>query len=362
MPRPSVSYEPLPFFQPRYVADTSRLASIVSQGGRDLALLSQARGNNQAEGLMRLASILSGGFEGYRGDKAAAANAAAKAQEKEADRGFSAEQSRLDREMRAAERKAAEKLRADERAADKEAADARFEEQKRAAAVTENRLRDAAGVAAMDRAADNYRADQQLKEMLRHNRAAEAKQPRDFAKVVVDSPAGPLLLNRETGKTEAVIGPDGKPVGIVPTANERMDSRKFTKAAPVLSGIAELSERINTAQGLYAKMAGGAAKLKAKANLDDDVAEYDALVSMFTPMVSRALGHTGVLTEQDVQSVKNGFPRPGDSKSLRDRKMKRLMGIISDLESVEGVDNRGAGGGVERWERGPDGKPRKVGG
>lgn len=125
----------------------------------------------------------------------------------------------------------------------------------------------------------------------------------------------------------------------VPSAMEQMDSRKFQKASPVLKGIGELSERINTLQGVYAKAVGEKKKLEAKVNLDDDVAEYESIVSMFTPMVARALGHTGVLTEQDVQSVKEGFPKPGDSKTLRDRKMKRLLGIIGELESTEGVVN-----------------------
>ncbi len=118
------------------------------------------------------------------------------------------------------------------------------------------------------------------------------------------------------------------------SAMEGMDERKYKKAAPVLASIAELSEKINTGSGLLAKMAGGASKVAAKANYDDDVAEYQALVSGFTPMVARALGHTGVLTQQDVDSVKMLFPAPGDSKTLRDRKLKRVMDIIGELEGA----------------------------
>ncbi len=118
------------------------------------------------------------------------------------------------------------------------------------------------------------------------------------------------------------------------SAMEGMDERKYKKAAPVLASITELSEKINTGSGLLAKMAGGASKVAAKANYDDDVAEYQALVSGFTPMVARALGHTGVLTQQDVDSVKMLFPAPGDSKTLRDRKLKRVMSIIGDLEGA----------------------------
>lgn len=127
------------------------------------------------------------------------------------------------------------------------------------------------------------------------------------------------------------------------TATEALDERKYKKADPVLRGISELSEKINTQQGLLAKMSGGASRVAAKANYDDDVAEYTALVSGFTPMVARALGHTGVLTQQDVDSVKALFPLPGDSKTLRDRKMARVKGIIGDLEEATSSP-AGAGG------------------
>lgn len=188
-----------------------------------------------------------------------------------------------------------------------------------------------------DREADNARMDSAAKEAQRHNRVVEARQPRELANVVVQGPDGPLILDRSTSQTRRVMGPDGKPVGPMPSASERMDSRKFSKAAPVLKGIGELSERINTLNGVVASAVGAVEKEKAKINLNDDIAEYEALVSGFTPMIARALGHTGVLTEQDVQSVKNLFPRPEDSKSLRNRKVNRMMGIIGELEGVEGV-------------------------
>lgn len=188
-----------------------------------------------------------------------------------------------------------------------------------------------------DRIADNARQSSQFEETKRHNKAMEARQPRPLAGEVIQGPNGPLIVNKETGRTSVVIGPDGQPVKTAMSSQERMDSRKFSKAAPVLRGIGELSERINTLQGVYAKAVGEVERQKAKVNLNDDVAEYEALVSGFTPMIARALGHTGVLTEQDVQSVKALFPRPADSKALRDRKINRMMTIIGELEGVEGV-------------------------
>jgi hypothetical protein len=161
-------------------------------------------------------------------------------------------------------------------------------------------------------------------------------QPRE----VLGDDGKPTIANYDALTGQHIDTKTGQPIKApkpVPSAMEQMDSRKFAKASPVLKGIGELSERINTLQGVYAKAAGEVEKQKAKANLNDDVAEYESLVSGFTPMIARALGHTGVLTQQDVDSVKNLFPTPGDSKSLRDRKVTRMMGIIGDLQSTEGV-------------------------
>jgi hypothetical protein len=112
------------------------------------------------------------------------------------------------------------------------------------------------------------------------------------------------------------------------TATGFEQSIKGKRAEPVLAAVAELSEKINTQQGVIAKISGGAARQAARINLDNDVAEYEAIISAFTPLVARALGHTGVLTELDVQSAKALFPRPGDSKELRDRKINRLNSLL----------------------------------
>jgi hypothetical protein len=76
------------------------------------------------------------------------------------------------------------------------------------------------------------------------------------------------------------------------------------------------------------------------------VAEYEALVSMYTPIMARANGHTGVLTEQDVQSTKAGFPRPGDSKTLRDRK-------ITMMQSLMGAGGKAGAGGPKKGDTRP---------
>jgi len=120
-----------------------------------------------------------------------------------------------------------------------------------------------------------------------------------------------------------------------PTTDQRNRAAAVGRSATVLQSINELSERINTGQGVIAKVQGAAARAAAQANLDDDVSEYQALVQMFTPLLARAVGHTGVLTEQDVASVRSGLPQPGDSKSVRDRKMARIDKIMGGTGGID---------------------------
>jgi hypothetical protein len=141
----------------------------------------------------------------------------------------------------------------------------------------------------------------------------------------------------------------------------------------VLSAISDLSEKINTGRGVLAKISGGVERAKASANLSDDVSEYQALVVGFVPLVARGVGHVGVLTQQDVDSVRQLFPAPGDSKSVRDRKIANLETIIAAVGQATEKAYRGASplqppsknatesptNEVEEWERSPDGKLRR---
>jgi hypothetical protein len=221
----------------------------------------------------------------------------------------------------------------------------------------------------------------QAEEAARHNRVMENK-PSGSSTVVVQGAEGPMWADKGGG-ARPILGPDGKPLGGRLSATERMDARKFSKAEPVMKAVSELSEKINTGQGAIAKITGGVARAAAQVNLNDDVAEYQSLVAGFTPLVARALGHTGVLTQQDVDSTREVFPKPGDSKSLRDRKIKRIMSLLGEIEDATsgqshetpsaagGPDLAGLAAGQRRrftagpfagqiWMLGPDGTPQQV--
>lgn len=158
----------------------------------------------------------------------------------------------------------------------------------------------------------------------------------------------------------STVGVDGKPVTrfididtgatiheevAAPTSDERNRQAASGRAAGVLQAISDLSERINVNQGAAAKIIGAAERAKAEANLNDDVSEYEAVVSGFTPLLARAVGHSGVLTEQDVQSVRKMLPQPTDSKSVRDRKVQRINALMGDLSGAGTGSGSGGGGG-----------------
>lgn len=113
-----------------------------------------------------------------------------------------------------------------------------------------------------------------------------------------------------------------------PTADERNRGASTGRAMPVIGRASELSSVINTKYGVNAKMLGSYRELKARVNEDPDVAEYVSLVEGFTPLIARAAGHTGVLTEQDVERTVQLLPKPGDSADLAARKLRNLNSLL----------------------------------
>ena len=155
------------------------------------------------------------------------------------------------------------------------------------------------------------------------------------AKEIVNDQGQTVMANFDAMTGKYSDPATGQPIAHpkpVPSNSVQLDATKFAKAKPVLEAVSELSGKINTGRGVLAKVRGGVERAKAQVNLNDDIAEYEALVSGFTPLVARALGHTGVLTQQDVDSVRALFPKPGDSQSLRDRKIGRVLSIVGQLE------------------------------
>lgn len=98
----------------------------------------------------------------------------------------------------------------------------------------------------------------------------------------------------------------------------------------IINQIDTLSQRINTSEGgPMSNVTAWIRKGKAAANMDNDVNEYETLITGMIPMVARAVGHTGVLTQQDVDSVRNLFPKVGDNAQLAKNKMARVRSLLN---------------------------------
>lgn len=115
--------------------------------------------------------------------------------------------------------------------------------------------------------------------------------------------------------------------------------------AAIIDQIDALSQRINTEAGPMATLSGWQRNLRSKANLDNDVNEYNKLVEGMIPMVARAVGHTGVLTQQDVDSVRALFPAVTDNRTLAQNKIRRIRELLASTGTQPAPRGAAAAGG-----------------
>lgn len=122
-----------------------------------------------------------------------------------------------------------------------------------------------------------------------------------------------------------------RPAGAKGQAAAALDSAKqiYPRLKELSVGIKGLGDwegkgGIFTTEGAAALAAGTYKTIKAYANLDLDLAEYNSAIQGFIPTFARAVGHTGVLTELDVEKTRGLFPKAGDSRGLAIRKLKNI--------------------------------------
>lgn len=120
------------------------------------------------------------------------------------------------------------------------------------------------------------------------------------------------------------------------------------KAGPPVAAIIDqieiLSKRLNTSGGGVTSYAQGLMNRGlATMQMQNDMSEYQSLVTGMIPMVARAVGHTGVLTQQDVDSVRNLFPKPQDNKTLAENKIKRVKELIGSAGTAAAPPAPGGG-------------------
>lgn len=227
-----------------------------------------------------------------------------------------------------------------------------------------------------DQRADNARADAQQAETRRHNAATESTARGNLAVAQGNLAVaqGNLAVRRDDAR-RAAAGETGAPLSaedrdlverivanpaiyqdLTPGARTKLAgalaARGFTgfgkaaggasgsaKGGPdvgeIMSEIKTLSGRINTsAGGPVSNITGAIRRGLGVGNLDNDVAEYQALIEGFIPMVARAVGHSGVLTQADVDSVRALFPLPSDNATLAKNKIARVEKLLRSGQSA----------------------------
>lgn len=183
--------------------------------------------------------------------------------------------------------------------------------------------------------------------------AAGLQLRRDEAKRSAAGETGAALSAGEKALVEQIVANPAIYHDLTPSAKTKLAgplaARGFTgfgkaaggsaKGGPdvgaIFSEIRQLSTKINTSdRGPMSTVTGYIRQKRAGVNLDNDVAEYESLVEGMIPMVARAVGHSGVLTQQDVDSVRAMFPRVGDGKTLASNKLNRIEKLIGGGSSA----------------------------
>ena len=147
--------------------------------------------------------------------------------------------------------------------------------------------------------------------------------------ITMNSEGNPITAYRR--ESDVVNKAFPRPKGSEGQAANALDSARqiYPRLKELSVGIKGMGEwegegGIFTTEGWRALLSGAAKSARAKLNLDLDLAEYNSAVQGFIPTFARAVGHTGVLTELDVEKTRGLFPLPGDSRALALRKLKNI--------------------------------------
>jgi hypothetical protein len=190
--------------------------------------------------------------------------------------------------------------------------------------------------AAAERAAareDSQAAQAENARLNRENASAIANMRRD-ARVTTVQEFDPETQTIVTVGVDPETGEEKWRKGGRMTADAMGRSAAYGRASKIVDVLSRQAQKIQLAQGAAARIAEPKQRAAAYANIDLDTAEYMSTLKSFAPLIARSLGHTGVLTELDVESVRQGFWQPGESGELRDRKFKNIKSIMESMSQT----------------------------
>lgn len=168
------------------------------------------------------------------------------------------------------------------------------------------------------------------------NRVEHYERPRQEDRVLIQTGGG-YMTRPDAAATLAA----GGEVPLPDTAETRNKEAAMQRVQPFLNVVKRLNPKIATKPGMAQIFEGGWRTLKAKAKEDVDVAAYVRTIEAFTPLFARALGHVGVLTEQDYEHSMRALPTPFDPPEVA----TELFSIIDEIMGGGGQAAEAAGGG-----------------
>lgn len=185
---------------------------------------------------------------------------------------------------------------------------------------------------------------------------------RPLAPIVIQTGAGPQLLDRGTGTARAITGADGQTVGLAPTAEMRNREAATGKAFESVKAVRALGDKLITKVGPAQRAQAVARGAAAVFGNDPEFRAYQdarkALAGNLAVMQQGSRPSDADIMQIWLPLVPDVYR---DTKESADIKW-RLIEVGSGFNQAGASQGIPAGTDVtvERWERGPDGKPRKV--
>lgn len=107
----------------------------------------------------------------------------------------------------------------------------------------------------------------------------------------------------------------------------------FNGADALISQIANLSKNVITANANAASQTAQLLRLKAiefapSLSTDSQAKQFVSSINSMLSLISRASGERGVLTDQDVNRIKNALPSYGDDKETAQNKVNQLSTVM----------------------------------
>lgn len=146
------------------------------------------------------------------------------------------------------------------------------------------------------------------------------------------APDGTAVTTAIDPKTGKVVNNNVAPAA--PTVDARNRASAVEAAKPIFDKMDALVARINTHAGIYATVAGTAKEAAAKANLDNDVSEFNSVVHTYAPVILRAHGLLRPQNEQIKDFISKAAVQPTDNADLALRKMRNLRQIGSKMAAA----------------------------